>query len=135
MQQHRLPASWLAQYLYTTPHDLEERGVTVQVVRIPDKMLDWLQGWDGVGVGPSGQEIQYLKGRALTVRPTLTLLGHDEGRLLPSTEADEFKTPPRPHLAQTSEELGIVHVDEDQSDALPPADELYGMYEQERIRT
>ena len=133
-RQHRLPAAWLAQYLYTTPHqDLEERGVTIQIV--PDKMLEWLQGWYGVAVRSSGQEIQHLKGEDLRIRPTVTLLGHEEGRLLSAVEQDEFKTPPRPQLGSAAEEIVALPSEDEQTETLQPADELYGMYEQERLRT
>ena len=137
-RQHRLPAAWLAQYLYTTPHDLEERGVTIQVVRLPEEMLEWLQGWDGVAVRPSSQEMQHLKGedlRSLIVRPTITLLGHEEGRLLSVVEPDEFKTPPRPQLGSAAEEIVKLFSEDEQIESLPPADELYSMYERERLRT
>ena len=137
-RQHRLPAAWLAQYLYTTPHDLEEGGVAIQVVRLSEEMLEWLQGWDGVAVRSSGPEIQHLKReelRSLIVRPTMTLLGHEEGRLPSAVEQDEFKTPPRPQLGSAAEEIVTLPSEDEQTETLPPADELYGMYEQERLRT
>ena len=101
VQHHRLPASWLTQYLYTCPLDLEERGVAVQAVRLLEVMSDWVRGRDGVAVGPQGSEVKHLEGedfRALIARPQLVLLGHDEGRWLPQVESEEFKTPPRPQV-------------------------------------
>ena len=106
-------------------------GVAIQVVRLPEEMLGWLQGWDGVAVRSSGQEIQHLKGedlRSLIVRPTMTLLGHEEGRLLSAVEQDEFKTPPRPQLGSAAEEIVTLPSEDEQTETLPPADELYGMY-------
>ena len=113
--------SWLTQYLYTCPQDLEERGVSIHAVRLPEA---WVLGWDGVGVGRQGGEVRHLLGadfRALITRPKLVLLGHDEGRLLPQAEPEEFKTPPRPQLTQDLEvesprpEEDLVQV--------PPSDE------------
>ena len=135
---HRLPASWLAQYLYSTPQDLEERGVTIQAVRILEEMLEWLQGWDGVAVRPSGQDILHLKGedlRSLIVRPALTLLGHEEGRLLLVEELDEFKTLLRSQFISQGEGSAVSFCEDELSETLPHAEELYGMYEQERLRT
>ena len=117
---------------------MEERGVTIQAVRIPEEMLEWLQGWDGVAVRSSGQEILHLRSedlRSLIVRPALTLLGHEEGRLLLVDGLDEFKTPPRPQLIGQAEGYAVSLSEDELSETLPPADELYGMYEQERLRT
>ena len=92
----------------------------------------------GVAVRSSGQEILHLKGedlRSLIVRPALTLLGHEEGRLLLVVEQDEFRTPPRPQLTSQAEGSAVSLSEDELSETLPPADELYGMYEQERLRT
>ena len=105
-----------------------ERGVTIQAVRIPEKMLEWLQGWDGVAVRLSGQDILHLKGedlRSLIVRPALTLLGHEEGRVLLVEELDEFKTPPRPQLISQAEGSAASLSEDELSETLPPAEELY----------
>ena len=136
VQHHRLPASWLTQYLYTCPLDLEERGVASPTVRLPEVMSDWVGGWDGVAVGPQGSEVRHLKGedlRALITRPQLVLLGHDEGRLL-HAEPEEFKTPPRPQATQCLEP-GTPPPEEDFAPVIPPDEELWHMYETERHRT
>ena len=44
-----------------SPVDLEERGVTIQTVRVAEEMVEWLQGWDGAAVHGTGQNIQYPK--------------------------------------------------------------------------
>ena len=76
VQRHKLPATWLTQYLYTSPLDLDERGVSIQAVRVPEGMTEWLQGWDGIAVRPARQDIQHLRGedmRQLITRPGLSL--------------------------------------------------------------
>ena len=46
----RLPRDWITQFLHESPEHLEEQGINVQAVRLPEELLGWARDWDGFAV-------------------------------------------------------------------------------------
>ena len=101
-QSGRYPRTWLQEFLYSPPLDLEERGVSIQVCQASPHSWEWLREWEGREVNSKEASAASLRPeqlRRLMKEPRLVLLPHDEGLVLTKGiggEGDEFGTPPRP---------------------------------------
>ena len=108
--------------------------MSIQVVRVPEELLEWVREWDGFTVSPPGREVSRLSladTRRLCSDPELCLLPHEEGRVQKaSRRATEFSTPPRPSMASSSSTSQGGPPPEE----LPPDGDVRDMYDQEVTR-
>ena len=51
-QSGRYPRTWLQEFLYSSPKELEERGVSIQVSQVAPHSWEWLKEWEGREVNP-----------------------------------------------------------------------------------
>ncbi|CAE7682206.1 unnamed protein product, partial [Symbiodinium microadriaticum] len=104
----RYPRTWLQEFLYSSPTELEDRGVSIQVGQIAPQSWEWLKEWEGREVNPKEAPSASLRPeqlRQLVKEPRLVLFPHDEGLVLTKgvgSEGDEFGTPPRPPTISVS---------------------------------
>ena len=110
-QSGRYPRTWLQEFLYSAPTELEDRGVSIQVSQVAPQSWEWLREWEGREVNSKEAPSASLRPeqlRQLVKEPRLVLLPHDEGLVLTKgvgNEGDEFGTPPRPPTISVSAAL------------------------------
>ena len=86
----------------------------------------------------SRQDILHLRGenlRSLIVRPALTLLGQEEGRLLLVDELDKFKTPPHPQLISQVKGYAVSLSDDEPVSLFSRLEDLIALAAEEKNRS
>ncbi|CAE7323972.1 unnamed protein product [Symbiodinium sp. CCMP2456] len=100
----RYPRSWLQEFLHSVPKDLEEKGVSTQATLLAPSFSSWGHEWEGRGVAAQDVPPYNIRPdclRQLTSMPEMTLLPHEDGRVMRAEgegnqPRPEFGSPPRP---------------------------------------
>ena len=101
----------MEEHLHLAPLGGDVSGVSIHVSRLPPRLKEWAEAWDGVAVQARGRPPRSLTKESkarITADPKSSFLSHEDGRvylLSPrARSAPEFETPPRPQLESQAED-------------------------------
>ena len=107
----RLPKKWVEENLHLAPLGGDVSGVSIHVSRLPPRLKERAEAWDGVAVQARGRPPRSLTKESkarITADPESSFLSHEDGQvylLSPrARSAPEFETPPRPQLESQAED-------------------------------